>query len=140
MCSTIYQRLYGQLLDLVPGLREPAEGASYCAASVAPGDIALFCDVANVQGRTFDVAIAHDAMIAGQAQPAPWMCLRVDHGQRTAELIALEDRWSYETISAAGAAANPRRAQLNIFALHNVTAMIRNCGAFQPASDILTIA
>lgn len=136
MQGTLYKRLFDRLADLIPGLTQPTEGASFHAPPRIKGDLASYCAVSNVLGRVCEVGIAQDTLVNGQALPAPWMVFRVDSEAGVAELLALEDPWRYEVAYAANSAPNPRRSQMNLLAVNNLTAMLNLVGAFR-AVDVV---
>lgn len=136
MQGTLYKRLFERLTDLIPNLTAPREGASFYAPPRVEGDIASYCTVSKVQGSVCEVEIAQDTLVNGREQPAPWMVFRVDSAAGVAELLAMEDQWRYEVVYAEDDTPNPRRSQMNLFAVNNLTAMLNLGGAFRPVDAV----
>lgn len=132
MPSTLYRRLYYRLCDLIPDLAHPVEGAAFCAPPRVDGDLTLYCAISNVSGALCDVEIAQGALLNECGQPVQCMVFRVDVQAGFAELLTLEDQWRYEAAYSEGNTPNPRRAQMNVFAVNSLTAMLNLGGAFRP--------
>lgn len=139
MQGTVYKRLFERLADLIPHLTTPREGASFYAPPRVEGDIASYCTVSRVQGSIFELEIAQDTVVEGREQPAPWMVFRVDAAGGTAELLAVEDLWRYEVVYSDDGAPNPRRSQMNLFAINNLTAMLNLGGVFRLVDAVVSV-
>lgn len=135
--QTVYQRLYANLIILIPQLESPMEGAEYYAPPRVAGEMALHCAVSKVDETTFEVEIAHDELKGGQIQPAPWLTLRADSEHKTAELLVLQDQWSYEVVMSDRSIPNPRRSAMTVASINHLAMMINLGGAFR-AVDALT--
>ena len=92
---TVSQRLYSHLILLIPQLESLVEGAAFYAPPRVPGDIALHCVISKVNGFIFEVEIAQDELKGGRVCPAPWLALRANAEQKTAELLVLQDQSNY---------------------------------------------
>lgn len=128
---TVYHRLYRNLILLIPQLETPVEGAVYYAPPRMAGDFALHCAVSRVDGGTFEVEIAHDELKGGQIRPAPWLALRANPINKSAELLVLQDQWRYEVVTSDRNIPNPRRSILTTAALNHLALMINLGGAFR---------
>lgn len=135
---TVYQRLYRNLITLIPQLETPVEGAAYYAPPRIAGDIALHCAVSKVEGGTFEVEIAHDELKGDQIRPAPWLALRANPECKSAELLVLQDQWSYEVVTSDRNILNPRRSVMTTAALNHLAMMIHLGGAFRAVDALVT--
>lgn len=135
---TVYQRLYRNLITLIPQLETPVEGAAYYAPPRIAGDIALHCAVSKVEGETFEVEIAHDELKGDQIRPAPWLALRANPAHKSAELLVLQDQWSYEVVTSDRNVTNPRRSVMTVTALNHLAMMINLGGAFRAVDALAT--
>ena len=136
MQGTLYQRVFDRLTDLIPNLTSPREGASFYAPLRVDGGIASYCTVSKVEGSVCEVEIAQDTLVNGKEQPEPSMVFRVDSAAGVAELLVMEDQWRYEVVYAEDDTPNPRRSQMNLFAVNNLTAMLNLGGAFHPLDAV----
>lgn len=139
MRNTVYARLFDRLADLIPSLGAARAGAVFCAAPRIEGDMAVFCHIAEVDGDMRLVELADDHKRGGTVMPAPWLKLRVDMAGRLAEVLEMEDVHGYEVVYTGGKTVNPRRAQINLFALNWLQVMVNFQVAFRPA-DVLVAA
>lgn len=135
---TVFQRLYSNLILLIPQLESPMEGAAFYAHPRVAGDIALHCLVSKVNGLTFEVEIAQDELVGGQVCPAPWLALRADAERKTAELLVLQDQWRYEVVMSDRSVPNPRRSLMTITAINHLAHMLDLGGAFRPVDAFAT--
>lgn len=124
MSSNVYARLYAQLTDLVPALLAAKEGDSFYAPPRLKGDIASYCLVSHVAPAGCNIQISHDTQAEGQVVAAPSLLFRANHASKTAELLEVEDHWSYEAAYTDGGGENPRRSQMNVYGSNNLAAMI----------------
>lgn len=131
MRGNVFQRMYAAVTSLVPAVELSVEGASFYAPPKAAGDCASYCIVSNVSERGCDLEIAVDAVVDGRMVPAPWMAVRVDLVERTAELLAIEDGAGYEQICTGERTPSARRTQLNAAAVNNLASMLMLGGEFQ---------
>lgn len=138
MSNTVYARLYDRLSDLIPGLATAPEGGTFYAPPHLSGDMAIFCQVSAIEGRIRTIELADDHVIDGQPMPAPWITLRVDTVGQVAEVIALQDSFRYEVVYAGGNVVNPRKAQINLFAVNWLQVMLNLQVAFQ-AAELATV-
>ena len=139
MTSTIYSRLYQRLDDLIPNLACATEGGTFYAPPRIKGDMAMYCTVAKVAMPVIELELAHDQVVNGEEQPAPWMVFRVDTLNETAELLAVQDQWRYEVVYSDCDLPNPRRAPMNIFAVNWLTIMLNLHSVFQPIEAPITL-
>lgn len=131
MRGNVFERMYAAVTSLVPAVELPVEGASFYAPPKVAGDCASYCTVSNVSERGCDLEIAVDAVVDGSLVPAPWMAVRVDLVDRTAELLAIEDGGGYEQLSVRERTPSARRTQLNAAAVNNLASMLMLGGEFQ---------
>jgi uncharacterized protein YqiB (DUF1249 family) len=88
-----------------------------------------------------ELEMAHDQVVKGEEQPAPWMVFRVDVVKQQAELLAVQDEWRYEVVYSEDNRANPRRIPMNLFAVNWLTIMLNLHSVFQPVvAPALTLA
>jgi len=139
MQNTLYARLYERLSDLIPSLALLAEGATFYAPSRVPGDMAMYCSVSKVYGAIIEIELAHDQVVNGEDQPAPWMVFRVDTVSQTAELLAVQDEWRYEVVYSDTDRPNPRRVPMNLFAVNWLTIMSSLYVVFQPIEVLAAV-
>lgn len=139
MKSTIYSRLYQRLDDLIPNLTGLTEGGTFYASPRIEGDLSMYCTVAKVALPVIELELAHDEVVNGEEQPAPWMVFRVDTLNKTAELLAVQDEWRYEVIYSDADRPNPRRAPMNLFAVNWLTIMLNLHSVFQPIATPVTL-
>ena len=135
---TVNQRLYANLIHLVPQLESPVDGAAFYAPPRIEGDIALHCAVSKVEGDTYEVEIAHDELKGGQIRPAPWLTLRANRQRKSAELLVLQDQWSYEVVTSDRNIPNPRRSVMTVAAINHLAVMINLGGAFRAVDAPVT--
>ena len=153
MNPSVFERIYARLTTLIPGLDTAPIGSAFYAPARIAGDMSVSCSIAqeagqaagrsagtNLGSRTFELEIAHDQIVNGDEQPAPWMVFRVDAENRSAELLAMEDAWRYEVAYADGGQSNPRRIPMNVFAVNWLTVMINLHLVFQPVSGLQNVA
>lgn len=133
MRNTVYARLFDRLADLIPSLATAPTGAVFCAAPRVPDDMALYCHVAEAKGNMRLIELANDRTTGDSVLPAPWLKLRVDVSTCLAEVLEMEDAHGYQAIYGGSNAANPRRAQINLFALNWLQVMVNFELAFRPA-------
>ena len=125
MQSTVYHRLFERLNDLIPNLTSPLEDATFYAPPRLKGDVALHCTVCNVVGKVFKLAFSQDETI----KTKPWMVFCVNANDQTAELIVMQDPWAYELVLE-NCELNPRRSQMNVFAVNCLSTVINLGGTF----------
>ncbi|WP_459203470.1 hypothetical protein ACQVRV_00390 (plasmid) [Ralstonia pseudosolanacearum] len=124
MCQTVYARLFDRLADLIPSLQSAQVGAVFCAEPRVAGDMAVYCHVSQVQGDMRLIELADDRTKGDQVMPAPWLKLRVDLARRLAEVLEMEDVHGYEVIYVGDCDVNPRRSQINMFAMNWLQVMV----------------
>ena len=133
MQTTIAARLFDRLADLIPSFATSGEGAVYYAPPRLEGDIASYCTVSKACGNgVFVLELSHDIVVKGVDEPAPWMEIRVDLNSRQAELLTVQDEWRYEVVYSESGAPNPKRTQLNLYAVNWLSMMLHHGGAFRP--------
>lgn len=138
---TIYARLYERLADLIPNLDSVTEGSTFYAAPRVEDDMSIYCAVSKVAKTVIELELAHDQVVNGEEQPAPWMVFRVDMVNKTAELLAVQDEWRYEVVYSDTDRPNPRRVPMNLFAVNWLTIMLHLHSVFQPvASPAVSLA
>lgn len=133
MRTTVYARLFDRLADLIPSLQSAHAGAVFCAPPRIPDDMAVYCHIAAVEGDMRLIELADDNQKKGTVMPAPWLKLRVDMANKLAEVLEMEDTFGYQVIYTGGSAVNPRRAQINMFAMNWLQVMVNFELYFQPA-------
>lgn len=133
MRTTVYARLFDRLADLIPNLQTAPAGAVLCAPPRIPGDMAVYCHIAAVEGDMRLIELADDNNRKGAVMPAPWLKLRVDVANRLAEVLEMEDAFGYQVIYTGGNCVNPRRAQINMYAMNWLQVMVNFELCFQPA-------
>ncbi|QOT82351.1 MULTISPECIES: hypothetical protein [Burkholderiales] len=133
MRTTVYARLFDRLADLIPSLQSAHAGAVFCAPPRIPDDMAVYCHIAAVEGDMRLIELADDNQKKGAVMPAPWLKLRVDMANKLAEVLEMEDTFGYQVIYTGGSAVNPRRAQINMFAMNWLQVMVNFELCFQPA-------
>lgn len=133
MCTTVYARLFERLADLIPNLQTAAAGAVFCAPPRIVGDMAVYCHIAEVEGDMRLIELADDNKKGITVVPAPWLKLRVDMANRLAEVLEMEDTFGYQVIYIGVNSVNPRRAQINMFAMNWLQIMVNFELCFQPA-------
>ena len=79
------------------------------------------------------IELADDNQKKGTVMPAPWLKLRVDMANKLAEVLEMEDTFGYQVIYTGGSAVNPRRAQINMFAMNWQQVMVNFELCFQTA-------
>ena len=79
------------------------------------------------------IELADDNIKSGTVMPAPWLKLRVDLASKLAEVLEMEDAFGYQVIYAGGKAVNPRRPQINLYAMNWLQVMVNFELCFQPA-------
>jgi hypothetical protein len=132
MQPTIYARLYRSLSELFPNLPRLTEGSSFCTAPRIPDDWAIYCSVSKVTLPIIELELAHDQVVDGQDQPAPWMVFRIDTQSETAELLVMQDQWRYEVVYCDANRPNPRRTPMNFYAANWLTTLLGLHSVFQP--------
>lgn len=132
MRNTVYARLYDRLAELIPHLDTAQAGAAFCALSRSRDELTVFCHVLDADQGMLLVELAMDRNQGGAVLPAPWMKLRVDTASRLAEVLEVENAQGYQVIYTGGQAAHPQRAQINLFALNWLQAMLSTSSAFLP--------
>ena len=132
MPSTVFARLYERLNDLFPNLPNFVEGSAFCASPRIKDDWAIYCDVSKVHHPVIELELAHDQVVNGNDQPAPWMVFRVNTELKTAELLVLQDEWRYEVINSDVNRPNSRRAPMNLYAVNWLTTLLGLQSVFQP--------
>ncbi|MBO0501758.1 MULTISPECIES: hypothetical protein [Betaproteobacteria] len=141
MNPNLFHRLYQRLSDLVPDLANVTLGSTFFAPPRIAGDMSIYCSVSSVQDGVIELEMAHDQVVKGEEQPAPWMVFRVDVANQQAELLAVQDEWRYEVVYSEDNRANPRRIPMNLFAVNWLTIMLNLHSVFQPvAAPALTLA
>lgn len=134
MCNTVYARLFDRLADLIPSLQSARAGAVFCAPPRIPDELAVYCHIAAVEGDMRLIELADDNnQKKGTLMPAPWLKLRVDMANKLAEVLEMEGSFGYQVIYTGGGAVNPRRAQINLFAMNWLQVMVNFELCFQPA-------
>jgi uncharacterized protein YqiB (DUF1249 family) len=133
MRTTVYDRLFDRLADLIPSLQSAHAGAVFCAPSRVPDDMAVYCHVAAAEGDMRLVELADDNQKRGAVMPVPWLKLRVDMANKLAEVLEMEDAFGYQVVYMGGNAVNPRRAQINVFAMNWLQVMVNFELCFQSA-------
>jgi len=134
MRTTVYARLFDRLADLIPNLQTMHAGMVLCAPPRIPGDMAVYCHIAAVEGDMRLVELADDNTRKGSTvMPTPWLKLRVDMANGLAEVLEMENAFGFQSVYAAGGAVNPRRAQINVFAMNWLQVMVNFELCFQPA-------
>ena len=137
----LFDRLYQRLADLVPNLDNVTVGSTFFAPPRIAGDMSIYCSVSGAQDGVIELEMAHDQVVDGVEQPAPWMVFRVDTVNKQAELLAVQDSWRYEVVYSEDNRANPRRIPMNLFAVNWLTIMLNLHSVFQPiAAPTLTLA
>lgn len=140
MNPNLFHRLYQRLSDLVPNLDNVTQGCTFFAPPRGAGDMSIYCSVSSVQGGVIELEMAHDQVVEGEEQPAPWMVFRVDVANQQAELLAVQDEWRYEVVYSEDNRTNPRRIPMNLFAVNWLTMMLNLHSVFQPvAAPALTL-
>lgn len=124
MRTTVYARLFDRLVDLIPSLRSVPAGAVLCAPPRIPGDMAVYCHVAAVEGDMRLIELADDNVKRGEAMPVPWLKLRVDLANRMAEVLEMEDAFGYQVVYVGDRAVNPRRSQINLYITNWLQVMV----------------
>lgn len=122
MRTTFYDRLYDRLTDLIPDVEKARAGTAFYAAPPKPDDMAVFCQILDVQGPLRLIQIAKDKNNAA-GQPVPWFTLRVDTANRLAEVLEMENEQGYSA-AYARSQASPRRYRLNLLAVNWLQFMI----------------
>ena len=79
------------------------------------------------------IELADDNQKKGTVMHAPWLKLRVDMANKLAEVLEMEDTFGDQVIYTGGSAVNPRRAQINMFAMNWLQVMVNFELCFQPA-------
>ena len=130
MQSTVYHRLFERLNDLIPNLTSLTEDATFYAPPRLKGDVALHCTVCNVVGKVFELAFLQEEADVEKIETKLWMVFRVHASDKTAELLVMEDQWAYELVLENGD-LNPRRSQMNFFAVNCLATVINLGGAFR---------
>lgn len=133
MRITVYTRLFDRLADLIPDLQTARAGAVFCAPPRIPDDMAVYCHIAAVEGDMRLIELTDDNNKKGAVMPAPWLKLRVDMTNKLAEVLEMEDTFGYQVIYMGGNAVNPRRPQINMFAMNWLQVMVNFELCFQPA-------
>lgn len=133
MRTTVYARLFDRLADLIPNLQTAPAGAVLCAPPRIPDDMAVYCHIAAVEGDMRLIELADDNNRKGAVMPAPWLKVRVDVANRLAEVLEMEDAFGYQVVYAGGNCVNPRRAQINMYAMNWLQVMVNFELCFQPA-------
>lgn len=136
---TIYARLFERLDDLIPNLATVREGDTFYAPPKIDGDMAMFCSVSKADSPVIELELAHDEVVNGEEQPAPWMVFRVDMQNKTAELLAVQDEWRYEVVYSETDRPNPRRSPMNLFAVNWLTIMLNLHSVFQPVATPVSL-
>ena len=136
--SSLYARLYSALADLIPDFPHVKEGQSFFAPSRQADDMSIFCSIAAVNESFMLVEFAND-QVAKQS-PSPWMQLRVNFNDKTAELLAVEDDFRYEVIYSDSNAVSPRRNSMNLFALNWMNIFIHTQSGFTSVEQSLAMA
>lgn len=139
MRTTVYARLFDRLADLIPSLQSTHAGAVFCAPPRIPDDMAVYCHIAAAEGDMRMIELVDDNQKKGAAMPASWLKLRVDMANKLAEVLEMEDIFGYQMIYTADSVVNPRRAQINMFAMNWLQVMVNFELCFQPA-DVLVAA
>lgn len=136
MQPTIFHRLYDRLNDLIPNLDAVNAGSTFFAPPRVAGDMSIYCAVARIDKGVIELEMAHDQVVNGEDQPAPWMVFRVDTVNKQAELLAVQDDWRYEVVYSEANRANPRRLPMNLFAVNWLTIMQNLYSVFQPVAAL----
>ena len=116
MPATIYEKLFSRLADLIAFENAP-EGSVFCATPRLVGDLAVYCHVSAAEGSMRIIEMADDNPKTG-ALPRPWLKIRVDVSNHIAEVLEVEDAFGYQIVYSAPMQINPRRPQINMFALN----------------------
>lgn len=135
MKSTVYDRMFDRLSDLIGGLTKSPAGSTFYASPRQPDDMSLYCCITNVSGNFIDLEIAHDESVRGvpgETIPTPWMTFRLDLAEARAELLSIQENLSYELVHSESEKPNPRRAALNMFAVNWLSILINMQFVFVP--------
>lgn len=133
MRATVYARLFERLTDLIPNMKNAQVGAVFYAPPRIAGDMAVYCHVAAVEGDMRLIELVDDNLKKGAVMQAPWLKLRVDVASNLAEVLEVEDAYGYQVVYTGDYTVNPRRAQINMFAMNWLQAMVNFELFFQPA-------
>lgn len=140
MQNTVSRRLFDRLSDLVPDISSPLEGANFYTPPRLKGETAIYCSVSKVQNDRFKLEIAHDTVTDGPIRVGQSLVFEVNPVDKTAVLVELEDQWRYEVVFSGTNAPNPRRSQLNVFAVNHLTMLINLNRTFRPIDAFIAIA
>ncbi|KVV25104.1 hypothetical protein WK78_03165 [Burkholderia cepacia] len=139
MRNTVYGRMFDRLAYLIPSFQTVRSGAVFYAAPRHADDMAVYCCVTALEGDGLMIELADDRTKDGKDIPAPWLKLRVSFAEHAAEVLELEDVHGYQVIYHGDHVVNPKRAQLNVFAVNWLQTLINFEVAFRPV-DVPVIA
>ncbi len=116
--NTVYTRLFSRLNALIPGFRNINAGAVFSAQPRIDGEMTVFCYVTEEEGNMFLIELAGDRAIQSPELTSPWLKLRVDMTRQLAEVLEMEDAFSYQVVYVGAQAINSRRDHINLFAMN----------------------
>lgn len=132
MRNTVYGRMFDRLADLIPSLHSTPVGAVFYAPPRLPDDMAVYCSVSAINGDKLLIELAEDRSKDGKVMPARWLKLRASVAEGIAEVLEIEDVHGYQVVYHGHHVINPRRAQINLFAVNWLQTMVNFEVAFRP--------
>jgi uncharacterized protein YqiB (DUF1249 family) len=135
--NTVYTRMFERLNDLIPGFQSISAGAVFSAQPRIEGEVTIFCHVTEAEGNMLLIELSGDRTNKTPELISPWLKVRVDITKRLAEVLEMEDAFSYQVVYVGAQAVNSRRDQINLFAMNWLQVMKRFDQVSRPVDDLL---